>query len=221
MHAFLKQKDPQLDRLKQRYFEEASSHPKSAYKPSDTRFSHYSDVEEFIAKEQRRKQVLSLRQRVSQAFDRFFLIKLGDKSVYFWHSRRFEELAYMHVPRFVFLAGSIYVIYTISLRQRQAQNWRQGVKSHRQEAVEQQLRQIEEVLRPKENHFEPGQQVEFDPKYAGDQFKYLYEREERDLQDKLFQLYEEINEEQEEGYGYEVDERPSNPAATFNLSQKQ
>ena len=56
---------------------------------------------------------------------------------------------------------------------------------------------------PNENTFEPGKQVEFDPKYAGDQHSYLYQKEEKDLQDKLFQIYEEINEDTDEGYGYE------------------
>ena len=31
---------------------------------------------------------------------------------------------------------------------------------------------------PNENTFEPGKQVEFDPKYAGDQQNYLYMKEE-------------------------------------------
>ena len=56
---------------------------------------------------------------------------------------------------------------------------------------------------PKENDFEPGKNVEFDPKYNDNQTKYLYQKEEKDLQDKLFQLYEEINPEADEGYGYE------------------
>ena len=67
--------------------------------------------------------------------DKFFLIKVGQSHVYFWHSRRFEEFFYMHIPRFIFLAGSIYTIYTISLKQRQSQNWRSGVISHRQEEI--------------------------------------------------------------------------------------
>ena len=61
---------------------------------------------------------------------------MGNKSVYFWHSRRFEEFAYMHIPRFFFLAGAIYTIYTINLKQRQAQSWRNGVTSHRQEEIQ-------------------------------------------------------------------------------------
>ena len=60
-----------------------------------------------------------------------FLIKIGSKSIYFWNSRAFEEILYMHVPRFIFLAGSIYTIYTISLRKRQEANWKNGVTSHR------------------------------------------------------------------------------------------
>ena len=108
----------------------------------------------------------------------------------------------MHIPRFVFLAGSIYVIYTISLKQRQAQQWRNGVTSHRQEEIRDQLQHIEDVLRPKENNFEPGKQVQYDPKYSGDEHNYLHQSQERDLQDKLFQIYEEVDEETNEGYGY-------------------
>jgi uncharacterized membrane protein len=73
-------------------------------------------VEDFIDKQKRRKQVVSFKQQLRSAADKFFLIRLDDKSVYFWHSRRFEEFAYMHIPRFLFLAGSIYAIYTINLK---------------------------------------------------------------------------------------------------------
>ena len=59
------------------------------------------------------------------------------------------------------------------------------------------------MLRPRENNFEPGKQVQYDPSYTGDQFNYLHQKEERDLQDKLFELYEEIDEETNQGYGYE------------------
>lgn len=48
--------------------------------------------------------------------------------------------------------------------------------------------------------------MEFDPKYAGDQFNYLYQKEEAELQDKLFQMYEELNEDTDEGYGYVDDD---------------
>ena len=121
----------------------------------------------------------------------------------------------MHIPRFIFLAGSIYTIYTISLKQRQSQNWRNGVISHRQEEIRDQLSQIEQVIRPTENIFEPGKQVEFDPKYTGDQVSYRYEREERDLQNKLFQLYEDISEDTDEGYGYvDDDEVPQSEKAS-------
>jgi hypothetical protein len=37
------------------------------------------------------------------------------------------------------------------------------------------------VIKPTENTFEPGKQVQIDTKYAGDQMKYSYEREEQDL----------------------------------------
>ena len=90
----------------------------SAYRPKDTQFSHYSDVESYIEKQARKKQMLSWRQQLSQKFDNFFLIKIGQKSVYFWHSRAFEEILFMHVPRFLFLAGAIFTIYSISLRKR-------------------------------------------------------------------------------------------------------
>ena len=49
-----------------------------------------------------------------------FKVKVGDKSIYVWHSRKFEELAYMNIPRALFLVGSIFIIYQITLRQQQA-----------------------------------------------------------------------------------------------------
>ena len=54
LNAFLKKKDPTLDALKEKYFDSDSGNNKSAYKPSDTQFSHYSKVEDYIEKQQRR-----------------------------------------------------------------------------------------------------------------------------------------------------------------------
>ena len=64
LNAFLKEKDPNLDSLKEKYFgdEKAGHSSKSAYRPSDTQFSHYTDVEDFIEKQQRKKKVVSIRQ---------------------------------------------------------------------------------------------------------------------------------------------------------------
>ena len=50
----------------------------------------------------------------------YFKVKVGDRSIYVWHSRKFEELAYMNIPRALFLLGSVFVIYNITLRQQQA-----------------------------------------------------------------------------------------------------
>ena len=48
------------------------------------------------------------------------------------------------------------------------------------------------------NTFEPLKNVQYDRKYSGDQYHYSYEREEKDLQEKLFKMYEELEEEEEE-----------------------
>ncbi len=37
--------------------------------------------------------------------------------------------------------------------------------------------------------------VQYDKSYSGDQYHYSYEGEEKDLQEKLFKIYEEIEEE--------------------------
>ena len=50
MNAFLKKRDPNIERLKEQYFESGDKNTKSAYKPSDTQFSHFSEVENFIEK---------------------------------------------------------------------------------------------------------------------------------------------------------------------------
>ena len=53
LNAFLKKKDPNLDKLKEQYFDKDSNQAdsKSAYKPADTQFSHYTQVEDFIEKQ--------------------------------------------------------------------------------------------------------------------------------------------------------------------------
>ena len=93
-----------------------------------------------------RRNFVPIRQRMQTAFDNLFLLRIGSKSVYIWHSRRFEEILYMHVPRLLFLSLSIYTIYYINLRQRQREKWKHGVISHRQEAIKQQYSQMESIL---------------------------------------------------------------------------
>ena len=125
-----------------------------------------------------------------------FKIQVGPNSIYIWRSRRFEELIYLHIPRFLFLAGSCYLIYRISLKQQEGRRWKEGVKSHRQEEISKQLEEISKVIGANQkNTFEPLKNVEYDRSYSGDQFKYSYEQEEKDLQEKLFKLYEQLEEE--------------------------
>lgn len=50
------------------------------------------------------------------------------------------------------------------------------VRSHRQEAIDEQLREIEKVLGRDQNQFEPGKNIEYDKSYAGDQFEYSYQQ---------------------------------------------
>ena len=82
---------------------------------------------------------------------------------------------------------------------------------------------MEQVLRPRDNTFEPGKRVEYDPSYTGDQLSYLYEKEEKELQDKLFQIYEDLSEEEDndQGYGYEDEEElPKKWIELFNYCFK-
>lgn len=50
LNAFMKKKDPNMERLKEQYFDSGKTKTKSAYKPSDTQFTHYTEVENFIEK---------------------------------------------------------------------------------------------------------------------------------------------------------------------------
>ena len=40
--------------------------------------------------------------------------------------------------------------------------------------------------------------MEYDPSYTGDQFVYEYQKEEKDLQEQLFEMYDELDDEEEE-----------------------
>ena len=73
-----------------------------------------------------------------------------------------------------------------------------SVRSHRQEAIDEQLKEIEKVLGREQNQFEPGKQIEYDKSYAGDQYEYLYQKEEKELQDQLFEAYDKVVERDEE-----------------------
>ena len=74
----------------------------------------------------------------------------------------------------------------------------QEVRSHRQEAIDSQLSDIEKVLNHSENIFEPGKKIEFDKSFSGDQFKYQYQLEEKELQRQLFEAYDQLVEENDE-----------------------
>ena len=79
---------------------------------------HWSDIERYIERKRRLNIPRpSAMMKAREMFNEMFRIKIDGKSVFIWHSRRFEEIAYMHVPRFLFLSGSIWVIYQINLRQ--------------------------------------------------------------------------------------------------------
>ena len=114
---------------------------------------------------------MPLRQRLKDSIGSKLKVQVGKNSIYVWRSRAFEEIAYLHLPRFLFLGFSCYVIYRINVRQQQTKQWRMGVKSHRQEEISKQLDEISKVIGAHEpNQFEPLKKVEFDKSYSGDQF---------------------------------------------------
>ena len=88
--------------------------------------------------------------------DEYFNIKIDGKTVKVWHSRKFNEVIFLHIPRFIFLTGGIYSIYIINVRQAKEAQRKGFSVSHRQESLNNQLTQIENVLQPALNIFEPG-----------------------------------------------------------------
>ena len=57
------------------------------------------------------------------------------------------------------------------------------IRSHRQEAIDEQLGEIERVLNAQRNEFEPGKNTVYDKNYQGDKFEYQFQQEEKSLQD--------------------------------------
>ena len=53
---------------------------------------------------------------------------------------------------------------------------------------------MESVLKPAENTFTPYKNVEFDANYKSE-VEYMYMKEEQTLQEELFKMYEEIEDE--------------------------
>ena len=106
------------------------------------------------------------------------MVNTGTKTIYIWRSRVFEEFFYMYVPRFVFLTMSCYVIYRITMKQRQNQRMTTMIRSHRQEQIDSQLEHIETVLNASRNEFEPGKNIQYDRSYEGNHLKYAYQKEE-------------------------------------------
>ena len=112
MSAFLKKGDPQnLSDLKQKYF---SPNQKGSFKRPEDQISHWSDVERYIDRTKRSRKLqesMQLRSRFNKLMKDWFMIQIEGKSVFVWHSKRLQEVLLMHVPRFIFLTGSIYTIY--------------------------------------------------------------------------------------------------------------
>ena len=204
MQEFLEKKDdPALEAYRKKLMEDdrTSSQTSSYTNPVGNDMSKEDGtqkIEEFISKQNRVRQRVSLKQRLIDSINAKLKVQVGSNSIYIWKSRRFEEMFFLHVPRFLFLGISCYIIYRISLKQAQADRWKSGVKSLRQEEVSKQIDEISKVIGSTKNTFEPLKNVQYDKSYSGDQYHYSYEREEKDLQEQLFKMYESIEEEEEE-----------------------
>ena len=74
---------------------------------------------------------MKLRSRFNKLMQDWLMVRIDGKTVYVWHSRRLQEIIYMHIPRFLFLSGAIYTIYLINLQVNERQKWKRGVVSHR------------------------------------------------------------------------------------------
>eukprot|EP00347_Sterkiella_histriomuscorum_P010217 403377152 len=183
-----------LESLKRKYFDSSNyqSNINSSIKPPAQNFSEQTELEEYL----RKQKIKSQRRPIKEWFRQKLMVEVGRKKVYFWKARQFEEVMYLHLPRFLFLSASCYIIYQINLRQRMNQRWRSGVQSQRQQDIQSQIDQISTVIGANQpNQFEALKSVEFDKSYSGDQFSYQYQLEEKQLQEKLFQLYDELEEE--------------------------
>lgn len=74
--------------------------------------------------------------RFKQWIDDKFVVETGRKRIYIWRSRVFEEMSFVYFPRLLFLTGSCYFIYLITLKHHMNQRTRHAVRSHRQEKVD-------------------------------------------------------------------------------------
>ena len=122
-----------LERLREQYLGDKKAPLQQKKLLSEQDLDRYIDIN----KQKQAREPLRL--RVQKWFDERFLIETGKKSVYLWRSRAFEEIAFMYVPRFLFLTGSAYFIYRITLKQHENMRVRSTVRSHRQEQIDQQL----------------------------------------------------------------------------------
>ena len=79
-------------------------------------FKEPQELEEYIQRQRRLKTHVPLTQRLKDKIGDKLKVQMGKQSIYVWRSRRFEEVMYLHFPRFLFLGFSCYVIYKINLR---------------------------------------------------------------------------------------------------------
>ncbi|CDW89118.1 UNKNOWN [Stylonychia lemnae] len=170
MDDFLKRKDDNLEELQKKYFESPKEEIKNLSKGQSSTFSEQGELEYYLRKQKEIKSRVPLTQKFKKSLSDLFTVQVGRNSIYVWRSR-----------------------------QQQAKKWRHGVQSLRQQEITKQLDEIAKVIGANEpNQFEPLKNVEFDKSYSGDQFQYQYQLEEKQLQDQLFKLYDELEEEREE-----------------------
>lgn len=179
---FLKKDNPNLEALKKKYFDNnQGANPQDVSYIPPTEESQQK-LEEYVAFKRSTQQTVPLRTRFRNFITGKFKVEVGQRSIYIWRSRKFEEVAYLHLPRFAFLSFSCYLIYRIKLKQMESQRWKAGVRSERQEAVEKQIAEISTVIGAYQgNQFDPNKTPTFDKNYKDDALPYLYQKEEKEL----------------------------------------
>ena len=126
MESFLKR---DMKELRQEYF----NPPQSSASLQSMDQQH---LERYLQMQKQKQQTVHWKQRLRQFIDKQFVIQSGNKSLYVWRSRAFEEMMYVNAPRMLFLTGSCYIIYCITLRQQKTKRMKTTVRSHLQEKVD-------------------------------------------------------------------------------------
>jgi len=159
-----------------------------------------TSVDEYAKEQKQQKIYIPLMDRAKTYIEKRFQITMKNGNIKVWKNRKFDEFLFIQVPRFLFLVYTCFICYKIHKKYEETKVSKSFVRSQRQEALDTQLKQINKVL-GQENTFDPSKKTVTNTGLGNANPSYLHEKEEQELQDQLFKLYDVLQDDYDKSVG--------------------